>query len=127
MIISKYRVRRIFDKWVIESLKGGEKLALPNFGFLFTDMPSWSKKPRTATVIYFNHVIFNDECINGQNRQSGCSAGAPHVPQDPVVFNFAEPPTPTPQYRFREILKSVRYARLINWFSSTEYYKFRLN
>ena len=92
-------------------------------------MPSWSKKPRTATVIYFNHVIFNDECINGQNRQSGCSAGAPHVPQDPVVFNFAEPPPPTPQYRGREILKSAKYyymKNIIDCFSLTEYHKFRV-
>ena len=52
----------------LESIIKGGSIPLPNFGFVFTEMPSWSVKPTSGTVFYYDKILYNDECIDGVRR-----------------------------------------------------------
>lgn len=109
-----------------KSTQGGQPLAIPNFAFLITDMPAWSKKPRTATVIYFDYVIFNDDCLNGKplinfnqpntncNPQQANARGFGYTPQHaPEQIHFVQPLTTEPTTTKKPPQKALSLMELL--------------
>ena len=77
-----------------KSTQGGQPLAIPNFAFVMTDMPSWSKKPRMGKVVYFDRALTNHGCISGQSGV-GQTAHCPQMAnQAPPVVHLAQPAAP---------------------------------
>ena len=57
--------------FVSKTSLNGESIPLPNFGFVFTEMPSWSLKPSAGKVLFYNRIIYDDECIDGKTGSGG--------------------------------------------------------
>lgn len=86
--------------FVSKTAHNGGSIPLPNFGFVFTEMPSWSPKPVAGKVLFYNKIIYDDDCIDGK---SGGAAGPSfqqtafqqQAAQQPVQVAFNPPPRST--------------------------------